>query len=151
MAVLDPTESVAASAAAPTHEMTPQEAVATLLVAAARADGSVSPHEANVIDLEIEAMRLFRGCTEATLQSLHAKVSARLKRQGADVAVAKAAAAIPRALRVTVYAKTLDLLFSDGRTPHQEQVFAEQIQRLLGIDDHTASKVTEVLAVKNAA
>jgi hypothetical protein len=151
MEVLDPTESVAASAAAPTHEMTPQEAVATLLIAGARADGSVSPHEANVIDHEIEGMRLFRGCTQETLQSLYARVASRLKRQGSDVAVRKAAAAIPRALRVSVYAKTLDLLFSDGRSPHQEQLFAEHIQRLLGIDEHTASMVTEVLAVKNAA
>jgi uncharacterized membrane protein YebE (DUF533 family) len=152
MEALDPTESNQASARrAPTSEMTPQEAIATLLIAGARADGSVSPHEANIIEHEIEAMRLFRGYSQETLQSLYTQVIRRIRRQGAEAAIGNAAAAVPRALRATVYAKTLDLLLCDGRTPREERLFADRIQRLLGIDDYTATMVNQVLAVKNAA
>jgi uncharacterized tellurite resistance protein B-like protein len=153
MEPVDPTESIPASSAARPRasDITPQEAVATLLIAGARADGSVSPHEANVIEHEIEAMRLFRGCSEETLQSIYAKVMRRISRHGSETIVEKAAAAIPRGLRATVYAKMVDLLLSDGRTPLEEQLFASRIQRLLGIDDHTAAMVNQVLAVKNAA
>jgi hypothetical protein len=41
--------------------MSPQEAFVSLLIASARADGSVSPHEANQIEHVAAGMQLFRG------------------------------------------------------------------------------------------
>lgn len=139
MGVVDPSASIPASPAP--RAMTPQEAVATLLIAGARADGSVSPHEANIIDLEIEGMRLFPHCSQEALQSLYGNVIARLRRHGSESAVAAAAASIPNSLRQAVFAKIVDLLLTDLRNPPDERRFADRLQRLLDIDKHTAAMV----------
>lgn len=46
-----------------TQALSAREAFVALLVASARSDGSVSPHEANQIEHVVSAMKLFRGST----------------------------------------------------------------------------------------
>ena len=122
----------------------PREAFVTILIAAARADGSVSPHEANQIEHAVAAMRLFRGSSHEALRSTFAASVKRVKDRGRD-AVVQAAAAIPTDLRSTAFAMAIDLLLADGRSR-----FASDLQTLLGIDDQMSAKVVEVLTLKNA-
>ncbi len=129
--------------------ISPREAFVTVLVAAARADGSVSPHEANRIEHAVAAMRLFRGSSHEALQSTFAATVKRIKERGRD-AVVQAAAAIPIDLRSTAFAMAIDLLLADGRSRLSEERFASDLQRLLGIDDQMSARVVEVLTLKNA-
>jgi uncharacterized membrane protein YebE (DUF533 family) len=131
--------------------MSPREAIAALLIAGARADGSVSPHEANVIEHDVAAMRLFRGCSQEAVQSIFTGVVARIDATGVDAVVRTAAAAIPAGLRATAFAMTIDLLYADGREFDGETRFALDVQALLGIDDLLAGKVVDVLGMKHAA
>jgi len=138
------------TARAGVDDMSPREAFAALLIGAARADGSVSPHEANRIEHVVAAMKLFRGCSQETLQSMFTTAAERINEHGSDIVVRAAAAAIPTKLRATAYAMAIDLLLADGRTRHREQRFANDLQTLLGVDDNTVAKVVEVLTLKNA-
>ena len=131
--------------------MSAREAIAALLIAGALADGSVSPHEANVIEHEVAAMRLFRGCSQETLRSIFATIMARIRDQGVDAVVRAAAAAIPAGLRAAAFAKTIDLLYVDGRRLEAERRFAHDLQVMLCIDDVIAANVVDVLRMKNAA
>ncbi len=129
--------------------MSPREALLTVLIAAARADGSVSPHEANQIEHAVAGMKLFRGSSHEALQSLFAATVKRIKDRGRD-AVVTAAASIPTDLRSTAFAMAIDLLLADGRSRLSEERFAGELQTLLGVDDQMSAKVVEVLTLKNA-
>jgi len=154
MEILDPTQDSERpglqAAAAASAAMSPREALAALLIAGARADGRVSTHEANVIDHEVAAMRLFRGCSPEMLQSMFTAIMARIRNEGGDAVLQAAAAAIPARLSLAAFAKTIDLLYSDGHTD-AEWRFARKLQTLLGIDDVVAARVVDVLRAKNAA
>lgn len=138
-------------AAAGTAAMSTREAFAAVLIAGARADGTVSAHEANLIEQEVAAMRLFRDCSPETLQSLFTAIMARIGREGGDAVLRAAAAAIPARLCAPAFAKVIDLLYADGRTPPAEWRFARTLQALLGIDDIVAARVVDVMRIKNAA
>ncbi len=129
--------------------LSPHEAFVTLLVAAARADGSVSPHEADRIEHAVASMTLFRGSSPETLQALFAAVVKRMNERKNDM-VGLAAAAVPTDLRATAFAMAVDLLLADGRWSRSEERFAGEIQALLGVDDELSTKVVEALTLKNA-
>jgi hypothetical protein len=127
-----------------------REAVVGLLIASARADGSVSPQEANQIEHAIAAMRLFRGCSHEAREAVFVAVAERIKEEGTDRVARAAAAAIPEELRATTFALAVDLMLSGGRFPANEEHFADELRALLGIDADTFVKIIDVLRVKNA-
>jgi uncharacterized tellurite resistance protein B-like protein len=128
----------------------PRAAFAALLIAGARADGSVSAQEANGIEHIIAGMKLFRGVGPEALQPMLAKIVKRIENQGGDVVVRTAAAAIPRELTATAFAVVFDLMLSDGWAKWNESRFADELQALLDIDDETAARIMDVIRIKNA-
>ena len=62
--------------------LSPQEALVSLLIASARADGSVSAHEANSIEHVVAGMKLFRGHSHEGLQKVFATAAERITEQG---------------------------------------------------------------------
>ena len=128
----------------------PRAAFAALLIAGARADGSVSAQEANGIEHVIAGMKLFRGCGPEALQPMIAKIVERIEDHGVDVVVRTAAAAIPKELTATAFAVVFDLMLSDGWARWNESRFAGELQALLDIDDETAARIMDVIRIKNA-
>jgi hypothetical protein len=127
------------------------EAFVCLLLASARSDGSVSPHEANQIEHVAAAMKLFRGSSYETRHGIFTTVAERIKEQGIDEVVRAAAPGIPCELRATAFAVAVDLMLSDGRLTVNEQRFADQLRGLLNVDREMAAKIVDVLTIKNAA
>jgi hypothetical protein len=130
--------------------MSPQEAFVSLLIASARSDGSVSPHEANQIEHVVAAMHLFRGCGYETRQGIFKAAGERIRERGADRVIQTAAAAVPKSLAPTAFAVAADLMLSDGRLSPNEQRFTDELRVLLNVERDTAAKIVEVLMVKNA-
>ena len=56
---------------------------------------------------------------------------------------------LPSDLRDTVYALAADIVFADGRTEAEELTFLREIQTALEIPDDLATKVIEVVRIKN--
>jgi hypothetical protein len=58
---------------------------------------------------------------------------------------------IPRELRPTTFALATDLALADGRLGIRESALLDELQRVLGITNELARKITEVLLIKNRA
>ena len=130
--------------------LSPHEAFVCLLIASARSDGSVSPHEANQIEHVAAAMKLFRGSSYETRYGIFTNAAEGIKQQGIEDVLRAAAAAIPAELRATAFALAVDLMLSDGQLTTNEQRFAEQLRALLNVGRDVAAKVIDVLTIKNA-
>jgi tellurite resistance protein len=120
------------------------------LIASARADGSVSAHEANSIEHIVAGMQLFRGYRGDGLYKVFATASERIKDHGAPNVVRAAAAIVPKEIRATAFTLAIDLMLSDGRLSPKEEGFAEDLRTLLDVDPDNAATIIEVLRTKNA-
>jgi tellurite resistance protein len=143
-------DSAEVTARARVEEWSLSEAFVALLIAGARADGSVSVQEANGIEHVIAGMKVFRGSRPEALQPMIAKIVERIEDHGGDVVVRTAAAAIPKELRATAFAVVFDVMLSDGSAKLNEKHFASELQSLLDIDDDTAARIMDVIRTKNA-
>ena len=135
---------------ASTQALSAREAFVVLLVASARSDGSVSPHEANQIEHVVSAMKLFRGSTLEARNSIFMAAADRIKQRGTDHVLREAAATIPKELAVTTFALAVDLMLSDGRLTEHEQRFADELRTMLNIDREMGGRIVDVLTIKNA-
>jgi uncharacterized tellurite resistance protein B-like protein len=132
------------------QELSPQEALVSLLIASARADGSVSAQEANSIENIVAGMQLFSAHRGEGLQKVFAAASERIREHGAPSVVQAATAIVPKELRATAFALAIDLMLSDGRLSPQEERFADDLRTLLSIEHDTATRIIDVLRTKNA-
>lgn len=130
--------------------LSPHEAFVCLLLASARSNGSVSPHEANQIEHVVAAMKLFRGSSHEMRQGMFTHAAERINEQGIEDVVRAAAAMIPTELRATAFALVVDLMLSDGRLMSSEPEFADELRGLLKLDLATTAKIVDVLTIKNA-
>jgi tellurite resistance protein len=131
-------------------DLSPQEAFVSLLIASARADGSVSAHEANRIEHVVAGMKLFRGHDHERLQKVFATAADRIKEHGAPSVVQAAAAIVPKELGATTFAVAIDLMLSDGRLSPKEEGFANELRTLLHVERDAAARIVDVLLMKNA-
>jgi hypothetical protein len=125
-------------------------AVVALLIASARSDGTVSPHEANQIEHVASGMKLFRHSTLQTRHALFTATADRIKEQGIGRVIRDAVAVIPKELAATTFALAVDLMLSDGRLTASEQRFADDLRGMLCVDREMAARIVDVLAIKNA-
>ena len=127
-----------------------QEALVSLLIASARADGSVSAHEANSIEHVVAGMKLFRGHSHEGLQKVFATAAERITEQGLSSVVQTAAGIVPKELGVTTFAIAVDLMLSDGGLSPKEEAFVDELRTLLNVERDAAARIIDVLLVKNA-
>jgi hypothetical protein len=132
------------------QDLSPQEAFVCLLIASARADGSVSAHEANSIEHIVAGMQLFRGQSHEGLYKVFATASERIKEHGVPSVVQVAATLVPKELRATAFAVAIDLMLSDGQLSPNEEGFVDNLRTLLNVERDAATKIIDVLRTKNA-
>ena len=127
------------------------EAFAAVLLAAARADHSVTSIEAERLEELLASMRLYRDCDRGALRPLVEQLIDLLAQRGDPVIVHAAAAAIPAELRASVMALATDIVLADGRVRSGERQFLDDLQHELGLDDETTRKIVDVMIIKNRA
>lgn len=127
-----------------------REAFICLLVASARADGTISPHEANQIEQAIEPMRLFHGVGYEARQAIFMSAAERVRNEGVTHAARAAAKAIPNELRDTAFAVAVDLMLCDRWLTPTERQFVDELRDTLNVDREMAVRIVEVIAIKNA-
>jgi len=125
-----------------------REALAAILGAAARVDGSVLPCESERLEHTLSALPMFRGQSE---QARHAMIERALSEPAGDdeSLMHDATAALPSELRGTAFAIGIDVLLADGRLHASERRFVEQMRRLLHVRRSFARQVLGVLGTKN--
>lgn len=127
------------------------EAFTAILLAAARADGSVTSAEADRLEDILLSLRLYRDCDRNGLQPLVQELIDLLTERGDPVIVHTAAAAVPADLRASVMALATDIVLADGRIRTRERQFLDELQQELGLDDEVTGKIFDVMMIKNRA
>ena len=127
------------------------EALTAIVVAAARADGSVLPCEADRVEHTLSTLPLFRGHSAETLRAVVERVVSTMRNSDAGSVIARAAEHLPPHLRGTAFAIGVDVLLADGRLRPSERQFMEELRRVLRVRRSVAHKVLGVLRTKNLA
>jgi uncharacterized tellurite resistance protein B-like protein len=127
------------------------EAFAAILLAAARADGSVTAVEADRIEGILASMRLYRDCDRSALQPLVEQLFDLLAQRGDPVIVHAAASAVPPELKPAVMALAADIVLADGVIRRAERQFLDDLQHELSLDDEITGKIFDVMVIKNRA
>ena len=109
----------------------PREALTAIALAAARADGSVLPCEADRLEHTLGSLPLFRDQSAEHTRAMFYRVARRVQEGGATAIMSEAAGALPARLRGTAFAIGVDVLLADGRIRSTELQFLEALRGLL--------------------
>ena len=127
--------------------LNPREAFAAVAVAAVAADGVIEQSELQRLVGDLAEKKMFRNSND--LGNTLNKVASLIQKRGAGPVVKAAGKALSGELKPTAFAMATDLLLADGEVDQEERKFLEDFQKTLGIDDATAMKIVEVMAIKN--
>ena len=127
--------------------LTQREALAAVLVAATASDGVIDQKELYRLVGSLVEKSMFR--TSGDLGTVLKRASEHVQRHGATAVIDVAVKAIEESLRPTAYALAADLVLANSMVESKERSFLDELQRKLGIDDATALKIVEVVAIKN--
>lgn len=128
---------------------TAAQAFLCIIVAAAMCDGNISPEESEQILSTIHRSRLFKQASGDELRSINNVVADRLAKRG-DRAVADACVSLPPEFSQAAFAQALDVILADGSFVRAEADFLDRLMSQLSISEADASKIAEVISIKNA-
>jgi len=126
-----------------------QQAVVALLFLVVTADGGIEPCEEELVIAASNRMKLLRGLSIDQFNEVVYKIRDAIEAHGRDAVFAAAVTATPANLRDTVYALAADVACSDGTICNEEGACLRNLQESLSVTDDFATKVLEVMRVKN--
>ena len=130
-------------------ELSAAEAFAAIALVAIAADGYLSDQEGRDMTALLTRMQLYSDYSSELMQRMFDKLLSLLKLQGPSMLVNSAKAHLPEQLRETAFAIATDLVLSDGTVTTQEQVFLDDLYRILEIPGDTALQIVQVMTIKN--
>jgi len=128
---------------------TDKEAVVALLFLVVTADGDIAPCEEELVIAASNRMKLLRAQSIDAFNQAVYKVRDAIDAQGRDEAFAAAVKGLPAELGQTVYALATDVAFAEGEAQQQENDCLRTLQESLSISDDLATKIIEVMRIKN--
>jgi hypothetical protein len=134
-----------------TTDLSVAEAFAAVLVAAVASDGSLGIGESARLEGVLTTCRVLPPNPADGGPNVVERALAHLTEYGVPAVLAEAARVLPGALRAAAFAQAVDLVFADGRLADRERSFVEDLQRILQVDGELATKIVQVLLIKNAA
>ena len=130
--------------------LTDKEAVAAILYLVVTADGNIAPEEEALVIAASNRMKLLRKQSIDEFNGMVEKVREAIKGSGRDAVLAAGVKGLPAGLRETVYALAADVVFADGVVLAEENDFLRKVQEALEVPDDLATKVLEVMRIKNS-
>lgn len=131
------------------RKMDQYEAASAVLISVIASDGDISDEEVDSFILLANRHPLFRSQPGADFNRMIREQFLTLKNHGWKKLSAKGATDLPESLRKTVFALSVDLVFSDGAVAAEEEQVIEHIASILGISSETANTTIQVLSIKN--
>jgi uncharacterized tellurite resistance protein B-like protein len=128
---------------------TDKESIVALLFLVVTADGTIDPVEEELVVAASNRMKLLKEQTIAEFNAGVQKVRDAIEAKGRAEVFSAAVAGLPADLRETVYALATDIVFADGVSQPDELSFLREIQESFSIPDDLATKVIEVMRIKN--
>lgn len=132
-----------------TDKLTEAEGMAGIALAAIASDGMITEEEAAGLGTTLSRMKLYGGMSNRDINKVFEKLIKVARSEGVDKLLELSSGAVRAELKQTAFAVAADLLMSDGHVAPEEKKFLEKIQLSLGVNNETALKIVEVMAIKN--
>ena len=126
-----------------------KEAVLAILFLVVTVDSKIAPEEEEVVIAASNRMKLLRDQSIDAFNAMVWKVREAIDSSGRDAVFAAGVKGVPADLRETVYALAADVVFADGTAQPEENDFLRKVQEALEVPDALATKVVEVMRLKN--
>jgi tellurite resistance protein len=126
-----------------------KESVIALLFLVVTADGSIAPEEEELVVAASNRMKLLRGLAIPEFNAVVQNIRDAIDAKGRAEVFAAAVKGLPVDLSEPVYALAADIVCADGTVEPAEISFLREIQEAIGISDDLASKIMEVMRIKN--
>jgi tellurite resistance protein len=128
---------------------TDKEAVVAILFLSVTADAEIAPEEEELVVAASNRMKLLRDQGIADFNATVERVRDAIDAKGRAEVLAAGVKGLPAELKETVYALAGDIVFADGTALPEELTFLREAQEALGVPDELATKVIEVMRIKN--
>ena len=128
-------------------DWTISEAYVCLLLSAAMADGKVSIEQGEEIRAVAHRSRTLKSLDENELAEVNQVIVER--RENRPDWLLEACEALPREMRLSVFAHCLDIALADGSLVPPEAEYLERLVDLLQVPTEDAAVVTRVISIKN--
>jgi uncharacterized tellurite resistance protein B-like protein len=126
-----------------------QESVVAFLFLIVTADGTISPCEEELVVAASDRMKLLRDLSIDQFNEIVYKIRDTIEASGRDAVFDAAVNGLPPDLHNTVYALAADVVLADGSIQPEEGDYLRKAQEALGVTDEMATKVLEVMRIKN--
>ncbi len=127
----------------------PAEAFAAIALSAVAADGYISNEEIMSLITILSRMQLFRSYSNDVMRRMFDKLLSLFQRQGMEALINLAVTSLPHELNETAFAVTTDIVLADGEVTAEEEQLLNYLYRILNISEATASKIIDVMLIKN--
>ena len=131
--------------------LTSQEAIPAILIAISSADGDMADEEVSALVGVMQRMRMLETVSDEQRDAMFNKLFGLLKKQGAPALMAGGIQACPPNLRDTAFLLATDMVLADGVVEQKEREFLTQLKKALAISDELATKIIDVMKIKNKA
>lgn len=129
--------------------LSPAEAFGAIALIAVASDGYITDTEAQALSTTLGRMHLFRSYSNDVMRRMFDKLLAILKREGLDALFNVAIASLPHDLRETAFAVATDIVLADGEVTPEEESLLNDLYQILEISEDVASKIIDVMLIKN--
>lgn len=116
---------------------------------AAFADGTLGAEEDERLEEHLAECRALKGVDEDALAAARRRVSEIASRDGDAALLAQASASLAPPLRETAFCLAADIVLADGEVQAEERAFLDRLRRALGVHDALASRIVEVVLIRN--
>ncbi|MCG3219469.1 MAG: tellurite resistance TerB family protein [Candidatus Heimdallarchaeota archaeon] len=126
-----------------------EESFLGILIAASASDGHLSKIEFLSISRAFNSSKMFSHLTEMQLKQMYERIFQMLQSNGVGNIIHTASKVLSQELKETVFALAIDIVLADGIVDANEKQFLDKLQAAIGINEALATKIVEVMIIKN--
>ena len=130
-------------------QLEPAEAFAAIALIAVAADGVITRSESQGINNIFSRMQLFSDYPKERKTEMQDRLLGMIKNKEIKPLFDAAVAKLPKELRETVFAVTTDLVLVDGDLAEEEEQLLNELYNALEISEEVATKIIDVMMIKN--
>lgn len=131
------------------EKFTTMEAFTAISLAAIASDGYLSQQRADDISSALLRLKLFSNSSSDAIAQISDKLLGILRQDGFNVVFNTAKETLPQNLREAAFAVATDLVLSDSIVTEEERNFLNDLHQALNLDSMTATKIVEIMTIKN--
>lgn len=130
-------------------KLEPAEAFVAIALIAVAADGIITESEKEGINKIFSRMELFSNYSEERRREILDRLLGMIKNKEIKPLFDAAVAKLPKELKETVFAVSTDLVLVDGEPTEEEEQLLNELYSALEISEEVATKIIDVMMIKN--